>query len=368
VGWIRAGFIVLFLFGGLALPLYLAGWLLMPSAGEQESIAGRFIGGLGGDAAKWLGIGLIFVAGAVLLSSTGFIRGGWIWAGALLVIGVLLYRGDLDVDSKPRTPPPSDVSTPPAPGPLTPDDEWSSTQDLDPYSDEAVASYAATPYEPPYPTAQTVMAPPPPPPPPRPRSILGRLTFAAVLVTLGVMALLDNLDVTQPAARHYIAAVFAVLGVALVIGTWWGRVRGAIIVGLLLIPPLFFTTLVDIPLEGEVGEARYSPATIAEIENPYEMAIGDLRIDASALETDAEIAADLGIGLLWVTVPADADVVVNGDIGIGELDLLGLSRGGLGLERTVSSGGSGPEMVLDLEVGIGELRVTRALNDWRGTE
>ncbi len=36
---VRIGFVVLSLMGGLAVPLYLAGWLLMPDEGAEVSVA-----------------------------------------------------------------------------------------------------------------------------------------------------------------------------------------------------------------------------------------------------------------------------------------------------------------------------------------
>ncbi len=367
VGWARTIFVLLTLFGGLGVPLYLAGWILMPAEGEAESIASRWVRSIGGDGARWVGIGLIVVAGIMLLSSTGFVRGGWIWASALLIIGVLLYRGDLDTPSRdqglaPSAPDESLVYGASRPG--STDDGTDVAHADDPYSDDAVASYAATPYtaEPGPPTdLYTPPAPAPgPPPPPPPRSILGRLTFGGILLTVGIMALLDNLDIARPDAKHYFAAAIAVVGLALVVGAWWGRTRGSIAIGLLLAPALILTTLVEVPFEGSVGEARFSPESVAELENPYEHAIGELRIDLRDLEQDAEVRAELGIGLLYVIVPWDADVAVTSEIGIGELDVLDLRRGGLGVDRTVRSAGDGPELVLDLEVGIGELRVDRA--------
>ncbi len=361
VGWVRTAFVLLALFGGLGVPLYLAGWILMPAEGESESIASRWASGLGGDAAKWVGVGLIVVAGIVLLSSTGFVRGGWIWAAALLIIGVLLYRGDLDTPS--RSASSADADQPVVYGADRPSASSHDEPSGDPYSDDAVASYAATPYAPEPAPATDVYAPPAPrpaPPPRPPKSMLGRLTLAAVLLTLGVMALLDNLDIASPDGKHYIAAVIAVIGLALVVGAWWGRTRGSIAIGLLLAPALILTTVVEVPFEGSIGEARFSPETRAEITSPYEHAIGELRIDLRGLDDDAEIRAELGIGSLRVIVPADADVSVTSEIGIGQLDVLGLTRGGLGVDRIVTSSGDGPDLVLDLEVGIGELRVDRA--------
>jgi phage shock protein C len=41
---VRVGFVVLALFGGLAVPLYLAGWLLIPEEGSDRSIAEDLLG------------------------------------------------------------------------------------------------------------------------------------------------------------------------------------------------------------------------------------------------------------------------------------------------------------------------------------
>jgi phage shock protein C len=40
---VRAVIAVLCLFGGAGIPLYLAGWLLIPEEGAQESIAGELL-------------------------------------------------------------------------------------------------------------------------------------------------------------------------------------------------------------------------------------------------------------------------------------------------------------------------------------
>jgi phage shock protein PspC (stress-responsive transcriptional regulator) len=41
---VRVGFILFTLLGGVGLPLYLAGWLLIPDEGTAQSLASEFIG------------------------------------------------------------------------------------------------------------------------------------------------------------------------------------------------------------------------------------------------------------------------------------------------------------------------------------
>jgi phage shock protein PspC (stress-responsive transcriptional regulator) len=41
---VRLGFVILGLIGGLAVPLYLAGWLLIPDEGAEQSVAEEWLG------------------------------------------------------------------------------------------------------------------------------------------------------------------------------------------------------------------------------------------------------------------------------------------------------------------------------------
>ena len=94
VGWARFLFVALALFGGFGLLLYVVGWLTMPEEGSATSLAQGWLRGVD-DGGRWLGIGLIVIGAVVFFSATGLVRVGWLWAGLLLLAGVLLYQGDL---------------------------------------------------------------------------------------------------------------------------------------------------------------------------------------------------------------------------------------------------------------------------------
>lgn len=91
---IRAIFVLLTLAGGLGVALYAAGWFLIRSEDEPESIAERFFARTTGSGA-WIGVALVFVALLILLDNVSFLSGGVIWPVGLLVVGLLLYTGDL---------------------------------------------------------------------------------------------------------------------------------------------------------------------------------------------------------------------------------------------------------------------------------
>ena len=44
---------------------------------------------------SWVGIGLVFLAALILLDNFTFLDGGVVWAVGLLIVGLLLYTGDL---------------------------------------------------------------------------------------------------------------------------------------------------------------------------------------------------------------------------------------------------------------------------------
>jgi phage shock protein PspC (stress-responsive transcriptional regulator) len=341
VGWARFLFVALALFGGFGLLLYVVGWLTMPEDGSATSLAQDWLRGVD-DGGRWLGIGLIVIGAVVFFSATGLVRAGWLWAGLLLLAGVLLYQGDL---AGPRA-----AASPELPGEaegLSPSWEPApeATDATDAVSTEADAE------------AAVVVGPPT-----RRRSILGRLTIGSLFVVLGIMALLDTADLADPLARHYVAAVVAVLGAALVIGAWWGRTRAAIVIGVLVIPVLIAATASRVDFSGNWGDYSYRPVVEGDIANGYDLAAGDLRIDLRSLDMSGpvEIEAEVGAGQLVVIVPRDADVHVDAHVGIGELELLGIRRGGIDVERAVTSAGPGERIDLDIETGFGRVEVIRS--------
>ncbi|MDP9495017.1 MAG: PspC domain-containing protein, partial [Actinomycetota bacterium] len=91
---VRAAFILFAFAGGAGVALYAAGWFLIRSEDETESSAERVFSGAT-SSRSWIGIGLVFLAALVLLDNFTFLSGGVVWAVGLLIVGLLLYTGDL---------------------------------------------------------------------------------------------------------------------------------------------------------------------------------------------------------------------------------------------------------------------------------
>lgn len=204
--------------------------------------------------------------------------------------------------------------------------------------------------------------------PPRQPSILGRLAVAAGLIVAGVAALLDNLGVVDLSARRLLALLMLVVGVTLLVGTWWGNARWLIVIGVLLIPALFSVSVVDAygaSLRGPFGDRAWRPASRAEVARPFMLGVGDLLLDLTGLPLSADatrVAAGVGMGDVSVVVPADAEVTVNSRVGVGELDVFGRRWAGMALNVTDHSSGQGRDgrLVLDLKGGLGDVTVRRA--------
>ena len=91
---IRVLFVLLTFAGGLGVALYAAGWFLIRSDDEADTPAQRIFSGAS-TSRSWLGIGLVFLAILILLDNFTFLSTGIVWSVGLLVVGVLLYTGDL---------------------------------------------------------------------------------------------------------------------------------------------------------------------------------------------------------------------------------------------------------------------------------
>jgi phage shock protein PspC (stress-responsive transcriptional regulator)/predicted membrane protein len=369
VAWVRIGFVVLALFGGSGVLLYLIGWLAIPEEGVHESIAADKAGDLQG-AGSWIGIGLIVVAGMIVLGNTGIIRGELLFAAMLVGAGILLYRGDIGLPAKRER--------------MTIDSSAPAPEVSESGADETGAGVSAgivdhdtwRAEEPSYPVAPPV--PPPPPDPafqPRPRtpretSYLGRFALATALIFVGVMGVGHSAGWFEPTLRHYSAAILVVFGGALLISSFFGRARWLIVVGLVMAPLLIAMALLKVPFEGGFGDVRYTPTNVAEVNAEYRLIAGQMVLDLTELDLtpgeEVVVEASVVFGRLEIIAPADVglDAVVKVDAGEIFLDGERGSRMGrpdsdnINVERSVFHEGEST-IRLEAHVGFGELVIDR---------
>ena len=340
---IRIAFALLCFAGGLGVLLYVAGWLLIPREGETDAIVQGWLGT--GQTRRWVGVILVGLAVIILASETGLIRGDLAFAVVLIGLGVMLYRGDLGRSDRQQDPTPSSAQA-------------------------AAASVQANPPE----TGneqpgRTPPASPVTPPPAAETSYLGRVTLGFAVLALGVLGLFDSVTPGfHPQFRHYVALLVAVVGVGLIVGAWFGSPGGLMVLGLLLIPFVVLSPLADLVdrrssfgLGFSISErSMHRPGSVEGILDQYDLGVGSLLIDLRDVDFDGRTVAtevDLGIGEVTVYIPDGLSATVDGAVGIGELRVGAQSHAGLGVDAVYHLEGSEGSLVLDADVGIGQVAV-----------
>ena len=366
--WFRVAFVLMTVFGGIGVVLYALGWLLIPEQGSDDPIIAQWLSGFDtSNTGMVVGVVLVGVAAVILASSLHLISGQFVFAAILLVVGVLLYRGDLDRRSGP---PDGGDGRPPTAG-----DNDDPAYDV-PTEGEATFAEIGTPTT----VVEARVEPPSPARPPEPKSILGRLTVAATLIAVGGLAILDVAGVLFPDPVHYAAITVGVIGAGLLVGTLFGRARWLIVVGLLLTPLLFLASIGPTwSINGEAGERYIRVESIRDLERvgfTYEHGAGVLEIDFRWFEppTATEgiypipIGARIGAGEIRIWLPESAGAVVHGRVGIGSVDILGHQSAGLGVSRTEETlSPEGDRMfTIEANAGVGSIVVSESTTGWEG--
>jgi phage shock protein PspC (stress-responsive transcriptional regulator) len=405
---LRVVTVVLVFFGGVGVLLYALGWLLIPEEGDDHSALDQAMGRGTSGSGRGPAVLLAVFLGLLALASAAAVLGGS-WDGAVLLVlaGValvlLLRRNgpstsvphlggtEPDSDAAPGQPPYGNAYPTPFGAPLDdPGAAWAAAAtgaqppptapEYQPPPDEAAATGwgPGADWEQPAwdPTAQWAQPPgaetgwPPPAPvapPPRPRSVLGPVTVSLVLLSAGVLAVLDGpvgLDVPFAA---YLAAALGVVGLGLLVGSWVGRSRGLVWLGLLLTIAMVPAVAADRIGSWEETDVTVQPTSPAELAGTHDYGGGRVVWDLTALELPEEngptLTIDQGAGQLVVIVPETTDVTLGATLGIGELRTFETVSGGFGNERSTvdlgPDGAGGGELTLDLDLGIGQLEVRR---------
>ena len=345
----RIAFVVLSLAGGSGLLLYLAGWALVPDDRTGASAFHHLGRGRSEQvvAAVVAGVGIVVLFDAVFDERDGGMPVGIV----LVALGLLALWSRRDSAGPPRSTPPTEPPTsgpgdapPPPTQPPTPPPGPPPPGDTPPLGTASPSPDPATPASPPT------------------SSNLVPVTLSLLAVLTGGLALLDvsgAVDVTLTAG---LALALLLVGGALLVAARWGRGRLLIPVGLALSAALVLASIVDVPFRGGAGDRDFRPRTLAQLQSPYRLGVGDLTVDLSALDlegTTATVVATLAAGDLLVVVPEGAGLDLRAEVGAGNLEVLDRRDDGVGVEsRVVERGREGNgRLVLRLRVGLGDLEV-----------
>jgi phage shock protein PspC (stress-responsive transcriptional regulator) len=377
---VRVVLVVLAVFGGSGLLLYLIGWLFIPDEGAAASQAEKFIdeSRRPNSTARTVLIVVGIVVGVILFANlVGALFGGWGGSGSvvlLLAVGALvLYLANRrPAVQVPGAPVPSAMaSADPASAPQSGDASPTAVlvpQGAPPAAPAAYA-YGGSGSYPGYAAPQ----PTPVPPTPRPRSYLGLATLSIAVLVTGLLVTLEVTGVADVPVVVILASALGILGLGILVGAFVGRARWLVA---LAIPLLLVTApIAMIPsdfgqrLDAGVGDRSWEPTSIAQLATPYELSIGSADLDLTGLvipsgTTSVVVDASVGLGELIVTVPDDVRVLLDAEVGLGSLDVDGLplEEGDDLAVATELPGGptTGPTIELTVRTDVGDLEVSRA--------
>ncbi|MET9228790.1 PspC domain-containing protein [Lentzea sp. NPDC003310] len=343
---VRIAFVALALSGGVGLPVYLAGWLLLPEEGDEasplEALLNRGRSSMPQGQTVLLGLLMFPVLAFTVGSGSGFQV--FVTLGAVVGGFYLLQknRGHLQPVA------PATLADPPAVPPAPGAPAW------DPLG---AAPFAWDLPEP---------APKPQPPAPRPpKSRVGMTTLGVATLTVAASAIL-SVWVPWFTVPHTIGLVVAVLAAGLLVGSFTGGGRGLI---WLLVPASvigFAMTAVDFDGPTSVSSYTVTPKAVTDVRDRYETSVGSVMLDLRELPDSGEVktAVDVELGEAVVHVPKNADVTFRCDASsIGELDCLGKRAEGSNVAvdgRDLGENGEGGlKIELDVQASVGEVRVLR---------
>jgi phage shock protein PspC (stress-responsive transcriptional regulator) len=399
---------VLGILSGVGVLLYLIGWLIIPAEGDTASPIESLLGkGRSGMAP----LAVVVLGAAAVLSFAFIVHDGMraaVLAAAVILGAILLIKrsgssssteaATFPAAAAPGPVPPPAGTTPPTaqftapsygPPPFTAPAASTATEEpvtapLPPLPPEppAAPSYSSAPpaegYRPPFaphgpwgPSGQQAQQQPErqqrqprPPRPPRERSKLGRLTFFAVVVVIGLMAVLDNAG-AHIAISAYFAAALVTVALGLIVGAWFGRARGLIFLALIVSLGLAASTSAE-RFGSQFGNSVYRPATLAAVADRYDFTAGNATLDLRDVDFDGQqqtVTATMKVGQLKVLLPPNVDTTATVQLKNGRAVVLGHELDDHNVDTTVSDqgpdGAGGGTLKLDLQMDTGNLEVAR---------
>jgi phage shock protein PspC (stress-responsive transcriptional regulator) len=411
---IRVAFVVLTIFGGFGLTLYVLGWLLLPADGDEVSPAEALLGRGRSATAPVLAVGLAIVALISIMSMFSWGLPFW----PLVVVGVVVVliarnknrncatngstAGAPRVDQwaakatgtgrswgaqaeqwvarqpwsgsptgqqqaqspfeqpafwdeqNPAGADPSKVNLRKDPGP----------QDRPAHAEPAPATppawdplgVAPFAWDLPEPAAAPV------PPAPRDRNVIGRITLAMVLL-VGGLAAVGSLQGWWALTWAGVAAVaLTIVAVGLLIGSLRGQGKSLIGPGIFLSLVTLALTVTGINGTTGYGQQTWVPTTVAAAEQDFVLNGGQGTLDLRQLDVKAGQTVDTQVtvraGQATVIVPSDTGVNLTCTANAGEIDCLGIRRDGLDQEISTTQDGSSDSGTIDLTVHVGAGQAT----------
>jgi phage shock protein PspC (stress-responsive transcriptional regulator) len=343
---VRVALVVSVFFGGAGLLLYVAAWILVPEEGTADEP-------LGLDQRSRT-IALVGVGVLALVAALGD------WAGAFwfpwpLAIGAALVVWFLHRKQQSSEPA---GARPTAYDGQVPTDSAANAPGYDP----AYAPGYAPEYDPAGPWASYDR-------PRRPRNprkrgpILFWFTLALIALAEGVLGVVDVAGVPV-ADSAYPALALGITALMLVVGSFYGRAGGLILVGLVAALATAAATV-----GGSIGDEThyYAPTDASEVRDAYDFGGGRFTLDLSDVSDVDELdGRDVSIdgvgGVVDVVVPDGMDVDVSTQVVGGQSEVFDQRSDGFDITQDgfLDGGDDVPDMSITIDLVGGEILVREA--------
>lgn len=203
----------------------------------------------------------------------------------------------------------------------------------------------------------------------RPTSYIGAITILLAIIIGGIVVAVQANSAGGVSPTVVGGAMLITVGAGLLIAAWWGRGAGLVAAGT-AIALIMAMGLVLGGLPRNIGPAEWTPTSVAEANQLYDVGLGDGRLDLSELRlppgTHVTFNAAVSAGELVVIVPPTARVEVHATNKIGDIVIDQSLKGGVQvrsdkvLEPETKPEGKVSTIVLNLKGGVGDMEVRRA--------
>ncbi|MFG3409115.1 PspC domain-containing protein [Streptomyces sp. NPDC048142] len=395
---------VLSVTGGIGLIFYGFAWLLLPADGDDENEARKLLSGRV-DGASLVALLLALIGCGLFLSMlhnrsmlafaallTLAVVGFSVWTQSRRAAAPEAPTAPPGAPAPPTGPahaggglgtPPPEVKAPPTPGSPS---WWRDPIIKDGTTGPAGYSYLWGPPDTNIgaaragvkagrPTPDAPFRTPQPSPAPRgPRSIGGPV-FLTALVAGGLGTGLSWEQRPLGAALQIgLVAALAVFGLGLLIASVLGRTGfGTVLMAMITAGLLAGAAVLPKDIDTSWARQDWRPVSVTAVQPHYALSTGDARLDLSGLKVPGgetvRTGLDVAAGRAAVVVPKDVTVKVRAEVGLGEIRLEEGQRVQVRInsdearQRTLPPpAGTKPAgtIELELEVGIGQVEVTRA--------
>ena len=207
---------------------------------------------------------------------------------------------------------------------------------------------------------------PPPAPSPRPDRgpLLFGVTLALLAVALGTLGLFD-VNGVHVVDSAYPALALAVIGLMLLVGAWFGRPGGLVLLGIVAAIVLAGTSATNPDFSGD-RRIDVAPTSAAGVRDSYSVPAGAVYVDLRDV-SDVEnldgrtIELDANAGELVVLLPDDVSANVEADVSVaGNISIPGKRTDGLGpslREHVPATDDEAATIDLELDLVVGNIEV-----------